>query len=114
MKRTISLILLCLSVLLILSACSETHVHYFGEWTFVKKPTCTEDGYTENDCTKCGYHLKGDIVPALGHDISDAWQKDVTYHWHGCSRCDGQFNKVEHNYGAWSAGKQTCEICGFE
>lgn len=36
----------------------------------VKKPTCTEDGYTEHVCTVCGNSFKDTIVKATGHKES--------------------------------------------
>lgn len=57
-------------------------------------PTCTEQGYSEGYCTRCGQTVKGNYVPALGHDLGD-W---VTYkdavcdkdrvERRYCSRCD--------------------------
>ncbi len=33
--------------------------------------TCTEGGYSEKECTKCGWEIVTDITPALGHNYGD-------------------------------------------
>lgn len=35
----------------------------------VIEPTCTQEGYTTYTCTVCGYSFRGNVKPALGHDI---------------------------------------------
>lgn len=73
----------------------------------VVAPTCTESGYTLYTCTVCGGTMQADVVPALGHDMSD-WvvEASATCVADGlqaktCSRC--QFReeevlpKLDHN-----------------
>ena len=43
-------LLACVSVLV---ACTDTHVHAFGEWETVQEPTYTEDG-VKSRCCSCG------------------------------------------------------------
>lgn len=38
---------------------------------FVKNATCTEDGYTTYECSKCGDTYQGDKVKAFGHADAD-------------------------------------------
>ena len=33
--------------------------------------TCTQGGYTVNECTECGYSYRSDETPAAGHTASD-------------------------------------------
>ena len=40
----------------------------------VEPPTCIEDGYTDYDCSVCGYGYMDVIVPASGHQ-PDAWHR---------------------------------------
>ena len=60
----------------------------------VVPPTCTERGYTEHTCTKCGRTYKSDFVEELGHDFGEYTKtKDFTETERGeltayCSRCD--------------------------
>lgn len=37
----------------------------------VHAPTCTEDGYTEYECSECHEEKHDDIVPATGHDYGE-------------------------------------------
>jgi hypothetical protein len=37
----------------------------------VVAPTCTEKGYTEHICSRCGHTYKDSEKPALGHDFGD-------------------------------------------
>lgn len=97
------------------------------------EPTCTTEGYTVTECTRC--HVKKDAVAvkeALGHDYSGEWVTDqeATCAEPGqrsrkCSRCDSRETEVipatgQHHYvenkpcscaapGYWS---EICEVCG--
>lgn len=44
--------------------------HEYGNWTTVKKATCTEDGEKERKCSECGYTETKEIK-APGHDYVD-------------------------------------------
>ena len=37
----------------------------------IYKPTCTEEGYTENVCSRCGHSCKSDLVDAKDHSASE-------------------------------------------
>ena len=73
------------------------------------QPTCTENGYTVYECTKCGNTYK-DEVPATGHDWDEgatieptcAEQGSITY---TCRSCGEQYqnpesftNRLPHQY----------------
>ena len=70
------------------SICSHEYVDE------VVTPTCTEKGYTEYTCSKCGRSYKSDYTDALGHDFGEYIKtKDYTETERGeytcyCSRCD--------------------------
>ena len=62
--------------------------------TEVYEPTCTQDGYTESCCTKCGEYSYDNLVAANGHDIyyGEAVPATCTSlgekeHWY-CINCD--------------------------
>ena len=97
------------------------------------EPTCTTEGYTVTECTRC--HVKKDalaVEEALGHDYSGEWviDQEATCGKPGqrsrkCSRCDSRETEVipatgEHQYvdnepcscaapGYWS---KICKVCG--
>jgi len=108
-----------------------------------KNPTCTEKGITAGEkCSACGTiivaqeeisalgHTPGEaatcttaqtctvcgveIVAALDHDFSGAWQKDDTNHWKKCSRCDATDQTGTHSYGepqfTWSGYECTAKV----
>ncbi len=54
------------------SACSE---HSFND--VAADADCTADGYRGRKCSKCGYVIKDEIIPATGHNFEDGI----------CSRC---------------------------
>jgi len=74
-----------------------------------KAATCTEAGCSEvKQCLVCGKTKGGDVIPALGHDITGwAWKsadKTATCTtdgiWHGtCSRCAKGVDQVVPAYG---------------
>ena len=64
-------------------------------------PTCTEYGYYEYDCPKCGtYTVQGDSPDdePKGHSYGDGWEHDEDYHWHECSVCNEHEEDIEHDY----------------
>ena len=71
---------------------SDKPVHAFK--STVVDPTCTEEGYTVDECSCCGVYSKYNIVDALGHKKSSPWVtvKEATTSATGlkeqkCSRC---------------------------
>ncbi len=89
-------------VLDIVGSVSRSATNYYLEVddhtysTKVTAPTCTEGGYTEYTCTRCGYSYEGDKTNALGHDwdvagVSPAWTETVSAWTYSveiaCARC---------------------------
>ena len=71
---------------------SDKPVHAFK--STVVDPTCTEEGYTVDECSCCGVYSKYNIVDALGHKKSSPWVtvKEATTSATGlkeqkCTRC---------------------------
>ena len=58
--------------------------HYYGDWTVITEPTCTEDGEKKIVCTVCGDVKATETIPELGHIWSD-WEeiKAPTYYESG-------------------------------
>ncbi len=48
---------------------TSEHIHSFGEWTVVKKATCTEQGISSQTCA-CG-EKKEQSIPAKGHQYEN-------------------------------------------
>ena len=85
------------------SICDEVfdlEEHTFSSWVIDKNATCTENGHKHKTCTVCDYTVE-DIIPMLGHDVSEEWSHDEKGHWHDCSQCDEKFDYHAHNYGDW-------------
>ncbi len=94
--------------------------------------TCTDDGYTNYVCSKCGESEKRDIVDALGHN----YETEVTeptcavegYTTYTCSVCghnykDNFVEVIDHSYEAavteptcteGGYTTYTCSVCGDE
>ena len=58
-----------------------------------KAADCRTEGYSWKKCSDCGYVQKSNIVPALGHDLTDGV----------CSRCGVKTVKTFSNV-SWNAG----------
>lgn len=66
MKRIFLFLVLCVSVLALFSCTvKETCSHEFEEKT--KEATCSQNGYLEKLCKKCGYSEQSNFVYAAGH-----------------------------------------------
>ncbi|MCR5456742.1 MAG: DUF6273 domain-containing protein [Clostridiales bacterium] len=84
---------------------SGEHVHSYGEWTTVKKATCTEAGSEERVCSCGSVETRG--VAALGHIDSNKDNK--------CDRCGASMGEHTHTFGEWTTVKKaTCTEAGSE
>lgn len=68
----------------------------------VVDPTCTEQGYTEHSCSRCGDTYQDTFVDALEHDEIEVIDSDATcteYGWSHteCSRCHEQLTVSTKN-----------------
>ena len=86
-------ILQLLSILLFslpLCSCGGCNHNYTDT---VINPTCTKDGYTLHECSKCGHHFEDNFVSKLGHSYSifiyetDTLEGASGEEYHQCSRC---------------------------
>ena len=64
--------------------------------------TCTEKAI----CSVCNTAYG----EALGHDAKDVWSTDANNHWHECTRCEEQLDKVAH---ADENSDGKCDTCGY-
>ncbi len=114
----------------IATTCNDGTTHeYTG--AVVTAPTCTEDGYTKNTCTTCGYYHIYDVTAKLGHDYVITGEKAPSCTENGyveqyCSRCNDNNSQTlpgGHTYGNWETVKEptktaeglkrkTCSACG--
>lgn len=102
---------------------AEEHTHNFGDWEIVTKPTCTESGLKQRDCS-CGEIQKTEIA-ALGHtEVTDAavaatcTGTGLTEGKH-CSVCNevlvaqSETAALGHDWkGATCSAPETCARCG--
>ncbi|MBQ7603326.1 MAG: leucine-rich repeat domain-containing protein [Clostridia bacterium] len=124
MKKNLSLILAVIMVLGVLAGCAE-HVHFFGEWTTIKKPTCIESGLRERYCS-CG-EKQQQIIQADGHvmvegvcsvcgysekhfhKVGSDWYSDEAHHWRICEECGDKAEEGAHSFGEWKITKNATE-----
>ena len=79
--------------------------HTWDEGVVTTQPTCTEDGVMTYTCTVCS-QTKTAAIPATGHNYSENWSADETYHWHECTACGDVKDKAEHTY-----ENDKCQVC---
>lgn len=88
MKKTLFIALSVMLMLFEFTACQPSpHVHSFGEWTIIKKATCTEEGVKTRTCELCS-ETETMAIEALGHEL-DADGK--------CTRCNKQVEQYISN-----------------
>lgn len=83
------------------SQCGDRQQHQEHNGT----ATCTQKA----QCTNCGK----EYGEPLGHNWSDAWEKDSTNHWKKCTRCGEKKEKAAHIGGTATCTEQAvCAVCG--
>ena len=74
MKKILLSLLLVGSIGSMCTACTTStpppHVHNYGNWEIVVKPTCTEDGVREKTCDGCGDKIR-ESIPKTNHNFVD-------------------------------------------
>ena len=112
------IVILSIAVLLVsLSSCNLFGCkHKYTE--NVVAPTCTEDGYTEHTCQKCGESYTDSETEKLGHSYESEVVAsncfDEGYTKHTCSSCGDTYNdtyteKTKHYFVG-----EACPNCGME
>lgn len=94
--------------------------HELGAWSERLAPSCTVEGYSQRNCSKCDYFEIQDIA-MLGHSFGE-WTKELAptcnasgLEKRSCLRCD-EFNTreipmLEHKD---EDGDLLCDLCGYK
>lgn len=77
--------------------------HDWGEYHTHVDATCTEEGYDQHTCNRCGVTETDNVIPALGHDYSAGG--------HVCQRCGVDAGPV--SYIGSDGTEQTCDDYTF-
>lgn len=119
MTKKLLLLLVLLSVTLLASSCKVARVFCRHNLTdVVFSPTCTEEGYTEHTCSKCGKSFSDTKVPTLPHTYTSAvTAPNCTaegYTTYTCTVCSHQYtdNIVAKSSHRFNDGP--CTYCGAE
>ena len=108
--------------------------HKWGAWVIIDEPTCTETGYRQRQCVKCGI-LDDEVMPKTDHTYGK-WKitREPTCTKEGqrvrtCKICGHKqtktIEKEPHDYGKWTVtqeptctakGSRTrkCRVCGHK
>ena len=108
--------------------------HKWGAWVIIDEPTCTETGYRQRQCVKCGI-LDDEVMPKTDHTYG-TWKitREPTCTKEGqrvrtCKVCGHKqtktIEKEPHDYGKWivtqeptctAKGSRTrkCRVCGHK
>ncbi len=108
--------------------------HKWGKWHVIDKPTCTQKGLRQRQCTKCGV-LDEQVMPKTDHTYGK-WKvtKEATCTKEGqrtrtCTVCGHKqtqtLEKAPHEYGKWKVTKEPtctakgsryrkCKVCGHK
>ena len=108
--------------------------HKWGAWVIIDEPTCTETGYRQRQCVKCGI-LDDEVMPKTDHTYGK-WKitREPTCTKEGqrvrtCKVCGHKqtktIEKEPHDYGKWTVtqeptctakGSRTrkCRVCGHK
>ena len=112
---------------------AEPHEHDYEHHDRVEA-ACEKTGLEEYySCKTCGKvfdkeknetTLSALVIPAVGHQFTDAWSSDDTSHWHSCAVCGKKAETGAHAF-QWVTDKEAtasesgsrheeCEICGYK
>lgn len=108
--------------------------HKWGAWVIIDEPTCTETGYRQRQCVKCGI-LDDEVMPKTDHTYGK-WKitREPTCTKEGqrvrtCKICGHKqtktIEKEPHDYGKWTVTKEPtctakgsrtrkCRVCGHK
>lgn len=75
---------------------TATQAHRSDEGTVTTPATETASGVKTYKCIDCGYIIRTETIPIIGHDPEEDWTADATGHWHACSGCDEKLDFAAH------------------
>ena len=73
--------------------CTDNQGHDYSKEVVDSQPTCTEEGHTHIECSKCGHRKSSSSTPALGHswDAGKITKEETEEAWgeklYTCTRC---------------------------
>lgn len=73
--------------------CTDDKGHDYSKEVVDSQPTCTEEGHTHIECSKCGHRKSSSATPALGHswDAGKITKEETEEAWgeklYTCTRC---------------------------
>ena len=89
----------------------------------ITPPTCTEQGYTKHNCTRCSETMCDTYVDPFGHDWDEGTVTDPTctsqgYTKHRCTRCDSitydtYTDALGHDWDEGTVTDPTCTSQGY-
>ena len=97
---------------------NDENPHNWDSGKVTAPSTCLTEGNRVFTCDECGA-TKNEPIQASGHSWNQAWQYNVTHHWHEClnADCDVKNNdSAKDGYGAHTGGTATCTekaICEY-
>lgn len=114
LKKQLSFI--CIFVLaLLLTSCACKHKEYDVKTV---APTCTEEGYTEHTCKKCGESYRDSETSKIAHNyeselvISDCFEEGYTKHT--CTACGHSYTDTPTDKTTHYFVGEACPNCGME
>ena len=115
MKKTLRVIPVMLLALLCLSSCACKHKEYDVKTV---APTCTQEGYTEHTCKKCGESYRDSETSKIAHNyeselvISDCFEEGYTKHT--CTACGDSYTDTPTDKTTHYFVGEACPNCGME
>lgn len=80
-------------VMIPVEICTDDKGHDYSKEVVDSQPTCTEEGHTHIECSKCGHRKSSSSTPALGHswDAGKITKEETEEAWgeklYTCTRC---------------------------
>lgn len=109
MKKKLFVMISLALILTTIVVTALAHIHSYGNWVFIRYPTCTREGKQERKC-KCGYHDRR-LVAKVPHDYKPATCTKPKVCKFNCGATKG--SPLGHNYGiATCVAPRTCVRCG--
>ena len=114
----------------------ETTTHTWNSGVVTKQATCIDTGVKTFTCTGCSTTKTEEIAKrnthtysngcdsscnvcgatrVTSHDYPTTWESDKTNHWHECTVCGNEKDKVAHTPGAEATETtaQVCTVCDY-
>lgn len=124
MKRLLNVVVALVFIAVSVFAFSSCkHEHVYGEWSYAKLPTCTEEGVESRMCAECGETEERSAAP-LGHAevkheaVAPTCTETGNEEYVSCSRCEyttfKQIDALGHKEVPCNGKPATCTEKGYE